>query len=149
MGPIGLALLKFVGYKQANYNINIEDDILSSTYSESVVASVVDVVGGSVVRTTQDGGVQKSELSSPVNPITLNKNVLFIIFLTILYFEKLCVFLLFEGRDQKLVFVIFKTDHLFKTEKVKILCGIYYLKVYDDLTTYISLFIFSSVTHKG
>ena len=94
MGPIGLALLKFVGYKQANYNINIEDDILSSTYSESVVASVVDVVGGSVVRTTQDGGVQKSELSSPVNPITLNKNVLFIIFLTILYFEKLCVFLL-------------------------------------------------------
>ena len=94
LGPIGLALLKFVGYKQANYNINIEDDILSSTYSESVVASVVDVVGGSVVRTTQDGGVQKSELSSPVNPITLNKNVLFIIFLTILYFEKLCVFLL-------------------------------------------------------
>ena len=88
----------------------MEHDILSSTYSESVVASVVDVVGGSVVRTTQDGGVQKSELSSPVNPITLNKNVLFIIFLTILYFEKLCVFLLLEGRDKKLVFVTFKTN---------------------------------------
>ena len=110
LGLIGLALLKFFGYKQANYNINIEHDILSSTYSESVVASVVDVVGGSVVRTTQDGGVQKSELSSPVNPITLNKNVLFIIFLTILYFEKLCVFLLLEGLDKKLVFVTFKTN---------------------------------------
>ena len=41
------------------------------TNSESVVAAVVVVVGASVVRTTQEGGVQQSLVSSPESPNTL------------------------------------------------------------------------------
>ena len=46
----------FVNGVTAEYYCELYDKIF--TYSESVVAAVVVVVGASVVRTTQEGGVQ-------------------------------------------------------------------------------------------